>query len=163
MHVAALIDVRSDVCVSHQCMRACCRHNMSGDIFERLMPSLVHYLSLESLRPYLLQKGLLTGEEYSQLLAGGWGGQAQIEWAVVRVKRRGRNAAVLFLEALEECLSAEYNAGHDELVQLMRKELQQPSPNKEMGELVVRTVGLKMNLLMLFNQILDSRVTQPCE
>ena len=124
---------------------------MSGDIFERLMPSLVRYLSLESLRPYLLQKGLLTGEEYSQLLAGGWGGQAQIEWAVVRVKRRGSNATVLFLEALEECLSAEYNAGHEELVQLMRKELQQPSPNKGTGELAVRTVALKINLLMLFN------------
>lgn len=115
---------------------------MSGDIFERLMPSLVRFLSLESVRPYLLQKGLLTGEEYSQLLAGGWGGQAaQTEWAVVRMKRRGSNAALLFLEALEECLSAEHNAGHEELVQLMRKELQQPPSNKGMGELAGRTIA----------------------
>lgn len=112
---------------------------MSGDTFERLMPSLVRFLSLESVRPYLLQKGLLTGEEYSQLLAGGRGGQAEIEWAVVQMKRRGSNAALLFLEALEECLSAEHNAGHEELVQLMRQELQQPSPNKGMGELAGRT------------------------
>jgi len=102
---------------------------MSGDVLERLMPSLVRYLSLEPLRPYLLQKGLLTTEEYSQLLTCDWGGREQVEWALLHVRRKGSQAAVLLLEALEECLSEEHNAGHEELVQLMKRELQGSSPH----------------------------------
>jgi len=61
---------------------------MSGDVLERLMPSLVRYLSLEPLRPYLLQKGLLTTEEYSQLLTCDWGGREQVEWALLGPYKR---------------------------------------------------------------------------
>ena len=108
---------------------------MSGDVLERLMPSLVRYLSLKSLRPYLLQKGLLTTDEYSELLSRDRGEREQVEWALVRMKRRGSQAATLLLEALEECVSEENDAGHQELVQMIKKELQGSSPHGNTGEL----------------------------
>lgn len=42
---------------------------MSGEVLDRLLPCLAQYLSVDHVRIYLMQEGLLTRDEYDQLLS----------------------------------------------------------------------------------------------
>ncbi len=65
--------------------KQCSGEKMSGgEVLDRLLPCLRQYLSLDHVRVYLMEKGLLTRDEYEQLFS------MRNELGSVQVNKSGR-------------------------------------------------------------------------
>lgn len=137
---------------------------MNEEIFRSLLPDITESLSLDSVRPYLRQKGLLSAEEYEDLLRNTNDSQKLvIERVIALIRRKGPNAPNLLLEALQESLQHEKDAGNAFLVERLQEKLASPSgrgqnePHNDPGRRAkAERDPTLVQYLKLINRVIDS-------
>ncbi len=89
---------------------------------DKIYLSLVHFLSVSSIKPYLKQRQLLTDEELEQLQCAQTP-QTAVETLIKIVKRKGPNHEREFLSVLKESMKVDPHQGHISVIAALEEVL----------------------------------------
>lgn len=94
-------------------MDSCC-------VFDKVYLSLIRYLNVNSIKPYLKQKQLLTDDELERLdFACKESSQSGAETLIKLVKRKGPGHEDDFLSALKDSMKFDPHQGHASIIAAM--------------------------------------------
>ena len=101
----------------------------------RYLPQLVHLLNIESIRVYLIAEEFLSEDDMEKLTPNPphYVGSQIVETLVKIVKRKGAKGLEKFLSALRKSVDAGYQPGHEELLELFKKDCLSTKHSPEMN------------------------------